>query len=87
VKKEDDGSATGGVKGELFDYEEFAKQQAVAQEAHDEKQKKRLETEKLRSELEKQQKKQDEERASLLAKIAAKGAAVKPGNGEANGGL
>jgi hypothetical protein len=80
VKRE--GSPTPTKSDPDFDHEEFSRQQVLAQEAHEEKLKKRLETENARQALEKQKeelrKRQDEEKAKLMAKLAEKGDDVKP---------
>lgn len=66
------------VEEKRFDQEEFERQQAEAQKAHEEKMKKRKETEEAYQALEKQKeellKRQQEEKARLLEKLAAKGA-------------
>lgn len=79
------GEANGGPQGDEkpFDQEEFERQQVEAQKAHEEKMKKRKETEEAMQALERQKaellKRQQEEKAKLLEKLAMKGGS----NGEA----
>lgn len=70
-----------------FDPEEFEKQQEEAQKSHDEKMKRRKETEDARLALEKQReellKKQEEEKERLLRRLGGNG--VSNGNGSGDG--
>jgi RNA recognition motif-containing protein len=85
-------SSSTGIKSELgFNAEGFARQQALAQEAHEEKAKKRQETENARHALKKQKeellKRQEEEKAKLMVKLAAKAGNSKPNTNWTGTGL